>query len=116
VVVKEWVTFAHAPSSALEQVLAIRIHLDLSNEKNGSLRVLPRTHALGVLSDDAIYDLAKKIPHVDCHVAAGGVLLMKPLLVHSSSKAQSDTARRRVLHIEYATCTSFPGNIQLRIC
>jgi ectoine hydroxylase-related dioxygenase (phytanoyl-CoA dioxygenase family) len=114
--VKEGVMFAHAPASALEQVLAIRVHLDLSNEQNGSLRVFPQTQSLGVLSDDAIYDLAKKIPHVDCHVAAGGVLLMKPLLVHSSSKARSETARRRVLHVEYAACTSFSGNIQLRIC
>jgi ectoine hydroxylase-related dioxygenase (phytanoyl-CoA dioxygenase family) len=111
--VKEGVICAHAPADALEQVLAIRIHLDHSNEKNGSLRVLPQTHTLGVLSDDAIYDLTKKISPVDCHVAAGGVLLMRPLLVHSSSKAKSETARRRILHIEYASCFFFPDGIEL---
>ncbi len=111
--VKEGVICAHAPADALEQVLAIRIHLDHSNEKNGSLRVLPQTHTLGVLSDDQTHELAKKIPPVDCHVAAGGVLLMKPLLVHSSSKAKSETAHRRVLHIEYAACRSFPYGIEL---
>jgi ectoine hydroxylase-related dioxygenase (phytanoyl-CoA dioxygenase family) len=104
---------AHAPPSALEQVLAIRIHLDDSNEQNGSLRVLPQTHTLGVLSDDETYDLAKQIPPVDCHVAAGGVLLMKPLLVHCSSKAKSTNAHRRVLQIEYAACLSFPDGIEL---
>src|SRR6266699_947784 len=67
--VKEGVICAHAPAHALERVLAIRIHLDHSNEQNGSLRVLPQTHTLGVLSDDAIHDLAGKIPGVDCHVA-----------------------------------------------
>ncbi len=111
--VKEGVVCAHAPAYALEQVLAIRIHLDDSNEENGSLRVLPQTHTLGVLSDDETHELAKKIPPVDCHVAAGGVLLMRPLLVHSSSKTKSDAAHRRVLHIEYAASLSFADGIEL---
>ena len=111
--VKEGVIYAHAPAHALERVLAIRVHLDHSNEQSGSLRVLPQTHTLGVLSDDAIHDLADNIPAVDCHVAAGGVLLMKPLLVHSSSKVKSDNARRRVLHIEYAACLSFGDGLEL---
>jgi len=106
--VKEGVICAHAPAYALEQVLAMRVHLDHSNEENGLLRVLPQTHTLGVLSDDQTHELAKKIPPVDCYVAAGGVLLMKPLLVHFSSKAKSETAHRRVLYIEYAACRSFP--------
>jgi ectoine hydroxylase-related dioxygenase (phytanoyl-CoA dioxygenase family) len=111
--VKEGVICAQAPAYALEQVLAMRVHLDHSNEENGSLRVLPQTHTLGVLSDDQTHELAKKILPVDCHVAAGGVLLMKPLLVHSSSKAKSETAHRRVLHIEYAACRSFPYGVEL---
>ena len=111
--VKEGVVCAHAPADALEQVLAIRIHLDDSNEQNGSLRVLLGTHTLGVLSDDETHDLAKKIPPVDCHVAAGGVLLMRPLLVHSSSKAKSQNARRRVLHVEYAASLLFSDGIEL---
>jgi ectoine hydroxylase-related dioxygenase (phytanoyl-CoA dioxygenase family) len=73
--VKEGVTCAHAPASALEKVLAIRLHLDDSDERNGSLRILPGTHTFGVLSDDAIHDLANKIVPVDCHVKAGGFCL-----------------------------------------
>jgi ectoine hydroxylase-related dioxygenase (phytanoyl-CoA dioxygenase family) len=111
--VKEGVICAHAPAYALEQVLAIRIHLDDSDEQNGSLRVLPQTHTLGVLSDDETHELSQKIPPFDCHVAAGGVLLMKPLLVHSSSKAKIETAHRRVLHIEYAASISFADGIEL---
>src|SRR5438067_6852448 len=57
---KEGVLCARAPASALEQVLAIRVHLDDSNEENGSLRVLPESHTRGVLSDDAIHDLSMK--------------------------------------------------------
>jgi len=111
--VKEGVICAHAPAHALEQVLAMRIHLDDSNAENGPLRVLPQTHTLGVLSDDETHELAKKTPPVDCHVAAGGVLIMRPLLVHCSSKAKSETAHRRVLHIEYAARLSFPDGIEL---
>jgi ectoine hydroxylase-related dioxygenase (phytanoyl-CoA dioxygenase family) len=111
--VKEGVVCAHAPADALEQVLAIRIHLDDSDEQNGSLRVLPQTHTLGVLSDDTIHDLSEKIQPVDCFVDAGGVLVMKPLLLHSSSKAKSENCHRRVLHVEYATSMSFPDGIEL---
>jgi ectoine hydroxylase-related dioxygenase (phytanoyl-CoA dioxygenase family) len=113
---KEGVVYAHAPQSALEQILAIRVHLDDSHEHNGSLRVLPESHTLGVLTDDAIQDWVRRIPCVECHVNAGGILLMRPLLIHSSSKVHSHSIPRRVLHIEYASRTSFPNNIRLRIC
>ena len=109
---KDGVICAHAPASALEQVLAIRVHLDDSTPTNGPLRVLPGTHRRGVLSDNTIHQLAEQKPAVECHVAAGGILLMKPLLVHASSKVQANS-QRRVLHIEYAGVKGFPGGLQL---
>jgi len=99
--VKDGIAYAHAPASTLEQVLALRIHLDDSTAENGPLRVLPGTHRLGVLSDDEIHDLAGQVSPVDCTVPKGGVIAMRPLLVHSSSKVQNGLARR-VIHIEYA--------------
>jgi hypothetical protein len=99
--VKDGVTYAHAPENALSQVLALRLHLDDSVPENGPLRVLPGTHTLGVLSDEALHDLATRVTAVDCLVPEGGVLAMRPLIVHASSKSQSE-APRRVLHIEYA--------------
>ena len=113
--VKEGVICAHAPSSALEHVLAIRVHLDDSTEVNGPLKVLPGTHKLGVLTDDAIHHLVSTRSPVECHVPAGGILMMKPLLVHASSKAKASTSSRRVLHIEYSACTSFSGGIELAV-
>ena len=53
---KDGVQYAHAPASALEQVVALRVHLDDSTSENGPLRVLPGTHTLGVLTDDEIHD------------------------------------------------------------
>jgi ectoine hydroxylase-related dioxygenase (phytanoyl-CoA dioxygenase family) len=114
--VKEGVTCAHAPASALEQVLAIRVHLDDSNEENGSLRVLPSSHTMGVLSDDAIHDLSIKTPAVDCYVPSGGILLISPLTVHASSKVKTKNVRRRVLHIEYAASVRISNELELQIC
>jgi ectoine hydroxylase-related dioxygenase (phytanoyl-CoA dioxygenase family) len=110
--VKDGVIYAHAPASALEQVLALRIHLDDSTVENGPLRVLPATHTHGVLTNEAIERLAFEIHAVDCLVSAGGVVAMRPLIVHASSKATS-VAPRRVLHIEYATQPKLLDGLEL---
>lgn len=112
--VREGVICAHAPAAALEQVLAIRIHLDNSTTENGPLRVLPGTHKSGVLSDDAIHELSLKVHEIVCEVPSGGILLMKPLLVHASSKVLQ-SKRRRVLHLEYSSRPTFEGGLELPI-
>lgn len=110
--VKVGVTYAHAPATALSRIVALRLHLDDSNAANGPLRVLPGTHTLGVLTDEAIHDLAAKISPISCLVPRGGVLVMSPLIVHASSKALS-RERRRVLHIEYATSVFIDDGLEL---
>ena len=110
--VKDGVNYAHAPARALEQVLALRLHLDDSVAENGPLRVLAGTHTLGVLSDDALHDLSIQIAAVECLVPKGGILAMRPLVVHASSKSQS-SAPRRVLHIEYATSAAIAHGLEL---
>jgi len=108
------IDYAHAPAGVLSQILALRIHLDYSGTDNGSLRVLPRSHMLGVLSDEGIRDLAVRITPVDCVTAKGGVVAMRPLLVHASSKSQT-AASSRVLHIEYAATDSIADPLRLAI-
>jgi ectoine hydroxylase-related dioxygenase (phytanoyl-CoA dioxygenase family) len=110
--VKEGITYAHAPSAALSQVLALRIHFDDSTSANGPLRVLPATHELGVLNDDQIHDLSRQVTPVDCVVPKGGVVAMRPLLVHASYKSQVEMPRR-VLHIEYAASDSIGVPLRL---
>jgi ectoine hydroxylase-related dioxygenase (phytanoyl-CoA dioxygenase family) len=110
--VKAGIAYAHAPASALSQVLALRVHLDDSTAGNGPLRVLPGTHTLGVLSDGAIHDLANEIRPMDCVCPKGGVAAMRPLIVHASSKSQI-AAPRGVLHIEYAASESIANPLQL---
>ncbi len=111
---KEGIQYAHAPAAALNAVLALRVSLDDSTAENGPLRVLPRTHNLGVLSDDSIHDLSTRIQPVDCVVPKGGVAAMRPLVVHASSKSQTQMPRR-VLHIEYAASDSIVKPLQLAI-
>jgi len=112
--VKDGVIYAQAPESALGQVLALRLHLDDSVPENGPLRVLPGTHTFGVLSDKALHDLSTRVVAVDCLVSQGGVLAMRPLIVHASSKSQSE-APRRVLHIEYAASAGVGDGLVLAI-
>lgn len=112
--VKPGVTYAHAPASALAQVLALRIHLDDSTASNGPLRVLPGSHRFGVLSDGSIEELTGKLDRVDCLVPRGGVLAMRPLIVHASSKS-TITAPRRVLHIEYAASLTLNQGLELAV-
>jgi ectoine hydroxylase-related dioxygenase (phytanoyl-CoA dioxygenase family) len=112
--VKDGVVYAHAPASVLCQVLALRIHLDDSTAENGPLRVLPGTHREGVLSDDAIHEFAAQIEPTDCLVPQGGVLAMRPLLIHASSKSQSE-GLRRVLHIEYSASMTVGAGLELAV-
>jgi hypothetical protein len=76
--------------------------------------VLPATHNLGVLDDDTMHTLAAQIAPIDCLVARGGVLAMRPLLVHASSKSQA-AAPRRVLHIEYAASAVLSEKLLLAV-
>jgi ectoine hydroxylase-related dioxygenase (phytanoyl-CoA dioxygenase family) len=112
--VKDRIFYAHAPAAALSHVLALRIHLDHSTPQNGPLRVLQGTHTLGVLNDDYMHVLSTSINPVECLVPQGGILAMRPLLIHSSSKSQID-ADRRVLHIEYASSSSIAAPLELAV-
>ena len=112
--IKDGVTYAHATASALSQVLALRVHLDDSTAENGPLRVLPGTHTLGVLTDEAIHELSTQIAAVECSVSQGGVLAMRPLIVHASSKSLS-SAPRRVLHIEFAASAKIGAGLELAV-
>jgi hypothetical protein len=100
---KAGVWHVQPPASVLERMVSVRIHLDDSEESNGVFRVLPGTHRLGRLSAVQIAEQERMAESVSCVVSAGGVVLMRPLLIHASSAA-SKAAHRRVIHIDYASC------------
>ena len=99
--VKEGVPHVQPPIKLLEQMLTVRLHLDDTDADNGALRVLSGTHRLGRLSADAIQNCRDTHDEVLCEAKAGDVLLMRPLLLHASSRSTS-TRRRRIVHIEFA--------------
>lgn len=107
--VKSGVIHVQPPQEVLEAMLTLRLHLDAGDESNGALQVLPGSHHEGIL-DDAIIERWKQKPSVLCTVNRGDVLLMRPLLLHASSKA-SRPLHRRVLHIEYGTY-DLPGGLR----
>ena len=98
------------PLEILERMLTLRFHLDDADETNGALKVLPETHKFGRLSATEIQNLKSKQTVSLCKTEKGDCLLMKPLLVHSSS-AGLNPQHRRVIHLEFSA-ESLPKGLQ----
>ena len=111
---KAGVLYAHAPAWALSRVVALRIHLDASTSENGPLRAVPGSHRKGVLTDQGVHEYVVSHEQTTCPVSRGGILAMRPLLIHSSSKAQTGDPRR-VLHIEYADKLDLGDGVHLAV-
>jgi ectoine hydroxylase-related dioxygenase (phytanoyl-CoA dioxygenase family) len=88
------------PVAVLEQLVAVRIHLDDCLVESGALRVVPQSHSQGRLSRERVEDLRRQNGETVVPVARGGALIMRPLILHASSKATS-LAPRRVLHFVF---------------
>jgi ectoine hydroxylase-related dioxygenase (phytanoyl-CoA dioxygenase family) len=93
----------------LEQLPAIRIDLDGSDLANGDRRVLPASHALGLLQPERIAAIAQTVPAVTSCVRAGGALCLSPRLVHASSRA-TEPRHRRIVHLEFSA-RELPGGL-----
>ena len=112
--VKQGVDHVEPPLEFLSTMLTLRLHLDPAGADNGALRVVPGSHAGGRLDSAAL--LARVEPRVDqepvqvCEAMPGDLLLMNPLLLHSSRKA-SRPSHRRVVHIEYSA-RALPAPLQ----
>jgi ectoine hydroxylase-related dioxygenase (phytanoyl-CoA dioxygenase family) len=82
--------------------------LDDTDESNGALRVIPGSHNKK-FTDQEIQTISQNsLPFVS-EVSAGGIQLMRPLLLHASSKATSQK-HRRVIHLEF-TNRSLPNGL-----
>jgi len=95
--VKEGVLHMQPPAAILAELLAVRIHLDDCDESNGALRVVPGSHREGRLGLAQACRLRDERGDRVVPAPRGGALLMRPLLLHASSRAVRD-APRRVLH------------------
>lgn len=108
--VKEGVPHVQPTREILEQMVALRFHLDDCGAENGPVRVLPGSHRAGKLEEREYASWRERLTEIPCLVRAGGVLAMRPLLLHASSPA-TRPGHRRVLHIEYAG-VDLPGGLE----
>ena len=104
---KEGQIFVQPPIHVLENLLAVRIHLDECDERSGALRVIPGSHRLGRLPSGEALQLRAERGEASVGVGRGGAMLMRPLLLHASSKVAANKMRR-VLHFVFG-----PGDLPL---
>lgn len=94
---KEGMCFVQAPLQVLQDMVAVRVHLDDCRAEDGPLRVVPGSHRWGFLDDGQVADARRRHGEVCCEAAQGAALVMRPLLLHASSKA-TGAGRRLLLH------------------
>jgi hypothetical protein len=88
--------YVHAPDSVIEQLLAVRVHVDACSSADGPLRVVPGSHQSGRVGPARAAQLGRA-NGIEVPARRGDALLMRPLLLHASSKS-SGSSQRRVLH------------------
>lgn len=89
------------PVAILERMITVRLHLDDCGPENGPLRVIPGSHTEGRLDGEAIDSTRARMKSMAIHCREGDAFLMRPWLLHASSKSDSPS-RRQVLPIEFA--------------
>ncbi|MBD3583762.1 phytanoyl-CoA dioxygenase family protein [Flavobacterium selenitireducens] len=86
------------PLEIVQNNFTIRIHLDETTSQNGALKVIRNSHSKGIYRPENI-DWETEEEAV-CEVRKGGIMIMRPLLLHASDRTTNDR-KRRVIHIEF---------------
>jgi ectoine hydroxylase-related dioxygenase (phytanoyl-CoA dioxygenase family) len=73
-----------------------------------ALRVIPGSHAKEIYSPETINWTIEQ--ETVCKVPKGGIMIMKPLLLHSSARTINNK-KRRVIHIEFSN-HELPGELK----
>lgn len=94
---KEGQLYVQAPVELLQKLLAVRLHIDDCSADDGPLQVLPGSHLNGLVSPQAAALARQTQNQVTCIAKQGDAMLMRPLLLHSSSHS-TGSGKRRVLH------------------
>ncbi|CAH0221765.1 phytanoyl-CoA dioxygenase family protein [Chryseobacterium sp. Bi04] len=87
------------PLNILENIYTLRIHLDDTDENNGALKVVPKSHSKGIYRPETI-DWNVETEEIG-NVEKGGIMIMKPLTLHGSNRT-TNGRKRRVIHIEFS--------------
>lgn len=98
---KAGIEHVQPPVEILEKMVTLRFHLDDADETNGALKVIPKSHKSGRLSAEEIKSWREANETRSPSVKKGDCLIMRPLILHSSS-AGTTPANRRVVHLEFS--------------
>lgn len=99
--VKDNTHHVQPPLEVLNKMVTFRLHLDKTDEYNGCLKVIPKSHELGILTQKEVTEVVNSQKSYLCKAKEGDLLLMKPHILHSSSKS-TKPFHRRVIHVEYS--------------
>ena len=97
--IKEGICFMQPPKEFLQSLLIVRLHLEDNTPDNGALELVAGSH-----QNNASTGMRQLVP-----VNKGGVLLLRPLTLHASTKVR--VGQRRVLHFVFAP-EKLPNNIE----
>jgi ectoine hydroxylase-related dioxygenase (phytanoyl-CoA dioxygenase family) len=98
---KAGIEHVQPPIAIMENMLTLRFHLDAADERNGALKVIPKSHKNGRFSAGEIKLRRRANETRLCSVKKGDCLIMRPLILHSSS-AGTSPENRRVIHFEFS--------------
>ncbi len=98
--VKDGIDHARPPVEVLAELVIARVHLDACTADSGPLRISPGTHRYGILAVEQIAARVAVHGSRECWAEEAEAVVMSPLLLHASSKANRPE-HRRVLHLVY---------------
>lgn len=102
--VKDGTTHTQPPREVLEQIVSLRIHLDPCPKENGAIKFVAGSHNNGILDPANVPKIIETSTATCCEAEKGDVIIMRPLILHSSSKSTTPD-HRRVLHLEFSAAT-----------
>ena len=94
---KEGILYVQPPVELLEQLVAVRLHIDACGAGDGPLRVIPGSHLYGRMEAKAAAAARHAQTEFICTAERGSAMAMRPLLLHASSRSTGG-GMRRVLH------------------
>lgn len=99
---KEGTLHVQPPAEILERIISLRIHLDACPSENGAIKFIPGSHKLGRIDPLDISNIVDENQAYICEAERGDIIIMRPLILHSSSKSTMPD-HRRVLHLEFSS-------------
>lgn len=110
---KAGICHVEAPTTLLENMLTVRIHLDSMGPDNGPIVVRRGSHLAGKLLHNQV-PAADEITEVHC--PAGSAMLMRPLLSHSSiASSPGLSLHRRTIHLELSAVENLPHGFRWQL-